>query len=163
MTRGDAVHEEGRDRQSPETPRVRVLIASDGSDGAVAAGRFVAGLLAHGAAEVRLLTVVTGESYPYGPFGEPLSDADDRLAAIRAEEEFACGELARVLRANGQSVAITHRFGHPPTEVLYEAREWKPGLIVAGRRGRGRATSVVFGSVSERLLHHADCPVLIVP
>jgi nucleotide-binding universal stress UspA family protein len=159
----DSVEEQGLEGQDLKDGRVRVLINTDGSDGAIAAGRFAAGLFAHGAAEVRLLTVVSGELYPCGPFGERLSDADDRIAAVRAEEEFACGELARLLRANGQTVTIKHRFGQPATEVMYEAAEWKPDLIVAGRRGRRRANSLVLGSVSERLLHHAQCPLLIVP
>ncbi|MGH2689000.1 MAG: universal stress protein, partial [Actinomycetota bacterium] len=69
--------------------RLRVLVASDGSEGAVAAGRFAATLLPRGSAVVRLLTVMSEELYPYGPFGEPLSDAAERRAAIRAEEEYA--------------------------------------------------------------------------
>jgi nucleotide-binding universal stress UspA family protein len=151
------------DEPGPATGRrLRVLVSSDGSEGAVAAGRFAARLLPRGSAVVRLLTVLSEELYPYGPFGERLTDADERLARIGQEEEDACGELARLLEANGHAVTIAHRFGQAATEVLYDAAEWSPDLVVAGRRGRGR-TGLAMGSVSQRLLHHAQCALLILP
>jgi cation-transporting ATPase F len=42
--------------------------------------------------------------------------------------------------------------------------EWsrKAQLVVVGSRGRGGFTGLVFGSTSQAMLHHADCPVMIV-
>jgi nucleotide-binding universal stress UspA family protein len=142
---------------------VRILLATDGSETAHAAGRFLAELLAPGIAQVHLLTVLSDALYPHGSFGERLSDDDERHAAIQEQEAAAFGELRQVFRSGGHKVTTGRRFGNPTMEILSEAREWGPDLIVAGRRGLGRAKSLVLGSVSERLLHEANVPVLIVP
>ncbi|MBD2460150.1 universal stress protein [Oscillatoria sp. FACHB-1407] len=42
------------------------------------------------------------------------------------------------------------------------AQSWQADLIVLGRRGRRGLTEVLLGSVSNYVLHHADCTVLIV-
>ncbi len=59
-----------------------------------------------------------------------------------------------------------------PVEI--EAADGEPGpaleglservdLVVAGSRGWGTLRSVVLGSATDRLVHHAHCPVLVVP
>jgi nucleotide-binding universal stress UspA family protein len=47
--------------------------------------------------------------------------------------------------------------------VLAEAKETAPDLVVVGRRGLGRAASLMMGSVSTSLLRHCQAPLLIVP
>jgi nucleotide-binding universal stress UspA family protein len=35
-------------------------------------------------------------------------------------------------------------------------------LVVVGSRGRGALTDSLLGSVSQNLIHHAECPLLVV-
>ena len=43
------------------------------------------------------------------------------------------------------------------------AQSWGPDLIVVGRRGQSPVKRWLLGSVSERIVHHASVPVLLVP
>ncbi len=47
--------------------------------------------------------------------------------------------------------------------ILDVAEAEKADLLVMGRRGLGRVREVLLGSVSQKVLHHADCKVVIVP
>jgi nucleotide-binding universal stress UspA family protein len=35
-------------------------------------------------------------------------------------------------------------------------------LVVVGSHGRGKLTEAILGSVSQSVIHHAECPVLVV-
>jgi nucleotide-binding universal stress UspA family protein len=49
-----------------------------------------------------------------------------------------------------------------PAEVLIAASE-TAAMLVVGARGRGRMTGLLFGSVSQRCVERARCPVVVVP
>jgi nucleotide-binding universal stress UspA family protein len=50
--------------------------------------------------------------------------------------------------------------GHPAAVLLKEAED--ADMIVVGSRGRGGFTSLLLGSVSQQVVHHASCPVVVV-
>jgi len=52
--------------------------------------------------------------------------------------------------------------GGAAEEVIDLAEELKTGLIVLGSRGRGRIRRALMGSVSDSVVRHAHCPVLLV-
>jgi nucleotide-binding universal stress UspA family protein len=51
--------------------------------------------------------------------------------------------------------------GHPATVLVEQARNAE--LLVVGSRGHGAASSLLLGSVSQSIAHHAPCPLVIVP
>jgi nucleotide-binding universal stress UspA family protein len=50
--------------------------------------------------------------------------------------------------------------GQPASVLLKEAEQ--ADMIVVGSRGRGGFSSLLLGSVSQQVVHHAPCPVVIV-
>ncbi len=51
--------------------------------------------------------------------------------------------------------------GHAGSVLLDEARG--ATLLVVGSRGRGELSGMLLGSVSHQVLHHAPCPIVVVP
>jgi nucleotide-binding universal stress UspA family protein len=61
------------------------------------------------------------------------------------------------------SVVVAARMGMPADEILQYAREHRAiDLIVLATSGRGRVARLVMGSVADRIVRSAPCPVLTV-
>jgi nucleotide-binding universal stress UspA family protein len=73
--------------------------------------------------------------------------ADDAFAAAK--------ELQPSLE--GEALAVQ---GHPADVLLEQASD--AALIVVGRRGLGGFRSLLLGSVSQQVVQHATCPVVVV-
>jgi nucleotide-binding universal stress UspA family protein len=63
----------------------------------------------------------------------------------------------------GIEVPLVTREGDPVTEILAEARTMGADLIVISTHGRSGFDRLTLGSVTEKVLRKAECPVLIVP
>jgi nucleotide-binding universal stress UspA family protein len=78
-------------------------------------------------------------------------------AAITSDME---GYLARVTAAGlAGEIAVVH--GAPSQEILDTARKHQVDLIVMGTHGRTGLPHVLLGSVTERVVRSAPCPVLV--
>lgn len=141
---------------------VAVMLATDGSEHALRAARFLARVLDPGVGTIRLHTVLSASMGPTSYMGD-LSDAPERWAAIAAAVEQATAESREILEQAGFATTTSRSFGHPPDEVLLEAQERRIDLVVVGRRGLRMPSALMLGSVSGYLLHRAPMPVLIVP
>jgi nucleotide-binding universal stress UspA family protein len=52
--------------------------------------------------------------------------------------------------------------GRPADDISRVAREWKADLVVVGSHGRQGLERIILGSVAEKVMREAACPVLIV-
>jgi nucleotide-binding universal stress UspA family protein len=143
-----------------------VLVACDGSPDALEAVRFLARLPLGPDVTVRLLGVVTPPivpptapemlALPWPPTTD--SFIDEQRAAMYEMLTRAAATLGPGLGSVEQSVVV----GHPATEIVAAAEEPGVDLVVIGARGLGLLGRVVLGSVSDRVVHHASSPVLVV-
>jgi len=70
--------------------------------------------------------------------------------------------LVEEVSASGGRVARVHlRVGKPDEEILALAEEIGADLIVIGSRGRGALIRALMESISDSVLRHAHCPVLV--
>lgn len=134
----------------------RILIATDGSPGSLAAaeeGVRLAKLLGIG------VTFVAVAHAPLPVLGDPYYQRalSENLGAMRAA-------LAKSIPyAAERHVEYETELleGSPAKAILELARSRDVDLIVVGSRGLGAVKAALLGSVSSEIVHHADRPVLV--
>lgn len=138
--------------------RARILgVGVDHSPGAKLAVAFAAGLAAESDGELRLLSVVhlpVGIASAYGvAYSWPeLVESDRKASSAMLEETIAALDVP----ATSDIVE-----GVPGEELEKLSRA--VDVLVLGSRGWGAAKRIVLGSTSDRVAHHAACPVILVP
>jgi nucleotide-binding universal stress UspA family protein len=70
--------------------------------------------------------------------------------------------LTQEVEAAGIKVHWTQVFGEASSEICQAAQHWHADLIVMGRRGRSGLREALMGSVSNYVVHHAPCTVMVV-
>lgn len=73
------------------------------------------------------------------------------------------GIKERARKENVECEIITREGEEPYKLIVEEAGKKRAGLIVMGRRGRKGLMRMLMGSVTARVIGHADCNILIVP
>ena len=85
------------------------------------------------------------------------------IAGAERDAETFLKDQAEQIGSDGGKVAETHlRSGDPDKEILRTAESLGVGLIVVGSRGLGALSRALMGSVSDSVVKHAHCPVLVV-
>jgi nucleotide-binding universal stress UspA family protein len=64
-------------------------------------------------------------------------------------------------KAAGVSAEFTQLYGSPGSSICEFARHWNADLILMGRHGRTGIREFLLGSVSNYVLHHGHCAVLV--
>lgn len=71
--------------------------------------------------------------------------------------------VARNVRQAGIACTTSSEIGRTHVEIIDHARKVGAGMIVMGTHGRHGIGHFLMGSVAEKVVQYADCPVLIVP
>lgn len=139
-----------------------ILVAADFSEPSEAAVRYGRALAAAFGSSVHVLHVVPDAlALPWAAMADGLALADvqrqwERDAATRLQE------LVPDASQDVGRVQLVTRAGDPVRQITGYAAEKAVDLIVLGTHGRGPVAHMLMGSVAERVVRTASCPVLTV-
>jgi nucleotide-binding universal stress UspA family protein len=140
-----------------------ILCPTDLSDASVRALTYAAAFARWYGAQLTVLHVVpTFDPMTVAPrtFNGPV-----QMVTPMSREEIR-DELRRITRTAGMAsldVVLSTRDGDPTRTILDHALETAADLIVMGTHGRGGFERLLIGSVAEKVVRKAPCPVLLVP
>jgi nucleotide-binding universal stress UspA family protein len=141
----------------------KILLATDGSEEAALAAHTATDVA--GKTDSELHVVLVGLSAAYVGMGPPeIADIPPpRQEELDEEARRLLDAQVKQIEADGSTVAQAHlRVGRPGEQIVVLAEEIGAGLIVMGNRGLGGLRRLLMGSVSDSVVRHAHCPVLIV-
>ena len=142
----------------------KILLATDASKDAEKAALIASDIANSTGSELHVLHVGNTKDFHVAPGAEQsFSPRTVSLGEVREEAENRLGQAVKQVEDAGGTVAQSQlRLGDPDDEILRFCDEQGGfGLIVMGSRGLTRIKRVVMGSVSESVVRHAHCPVLV--
>lgn len=145
----------------------KILVASDGSGSSEDAEEYVSQLYHPSGDEVLVVSVAHVPGIVAGETDDEnieknveMDDIDDKF---REQARSAAEETANRLREEGFEVDVTVPDGRPGPEICNVIEGEDVDVVMMGRRGQTDPEQPYLGSVSQYVLHHAECPVNVVP
>ena len=140
----------------------RILLATDGSEEAVLATLTAVDVAQKTGSELHVIHATPMPLY-VDPSTERIRLPEDVDKEVREEAQKVLDEQAQQAEAAGGTIAQTHLgLGRPDEQIVSVAGQIGAGLIVMGSRGVGGVRRALMGSVSDSVVRHAHCPVMVV-
>ncbi len=134
----------------------KILLATDGSKEAELAATTAADLAKSHDSELHVVYVE-----PAPPLVDQFAAPGPERATLESQQLL--DEQVKHIEEAGGTVGEAHlRFGRPDEQIVRVGEHVGAGLIVIGSRGHGGLRRALMGSVSDSVVRHAHCPVLVV-
>ncbi len=144
----------------------KILLATDGSEEAELARKTAVDEANSTNSELHVVTVgpwMPDPAYATHEASLRWQTFEQASEEIRKEAQEILDNQVRKIEEEGGSVQEAYlRRGRKDQEIVRLAEEIGAGLIVIGSRGRGGVRRALMGSVSDSVVRHAHCPVLVV-
>jgi nucleotide-binding universal stress UspA family protein len=149
-----------------EEDTMNIIVATDGSESAIEAAQRSMDLLRPGA-HVELVVVIPEYEDPMedaggieGP-GITYEQADKDWKKATAEGQAALDRTAAVVGTDVE-VRLVPNDESPGATIVGVAREMHADVLVIGSSSKGWLTRLFRGSVSDYVVHHSPCPVMVI-
>jgi len=150
-----------------DSSNMKILLATDGTNQSESAIKILKNLNLNSGDEIHIICVVD--------MALPLS-VDNYAGYIPSTEELEKAVLERsneVLKDSSRKIALLFQekkiniktellTGSPESRIVEKAEEINSDLIVVGSHGYNKWERLLLGSVSDSVIHHAPCSVLVV-
>ena len=146
---------------------MKVLFATDGTKHSAAALAMIQRLALGDGDEVHVISVVDmAVPLAVDIYGGYLPDTTELERVAKESAAKLLDDASAVLRNkfDGHAVTITSEveFGSPDSRIVENAEKRGTDLIVIGSHGYNRWERLLLGSVSNSVVHHAHCSVMVV-
>jgi len=144
----------------------RILLATDGSEGALKAARAAAEIAGRFGSSVTLLSVgqipVINLFNYYPSMIEPEVLPENIEKRIIEHAQTALRETSKVFEEAQIPFDTRFELGHPADTICEISGTGKYDLIIMGSRGLSGLKGLLIGSVSTRVIHQCHCPILLI-
>lgn len=146
---------------------MRIILATDGTKHGEAAAQAIKKFALTGNDSVHIVTIVD-MAVPLGidVYSGYLPDTAEIEKAARDHADKVIVSTVDMLKAEFEkdppAISSDVLFGSPDSRIVETAEEMKADMIVLGSHGYNRWERLLLGSVSDSVVHHAHCSVLIV-
>ena len=144
---------------------MKILLATDGSKQSDAAIDMLKRFSFKPGDEAKIITVVDmAVPMAIDIYGGYLPDTTEMEKTAREHAAKILEETCTKLEGICKHVSMTSEvlFGSPESRIVETAEEFGSDLIIVGSHGYSRWERLLLGSVSQSVVHHAPCSVLVV-
>jgi universal stress protein A len=146
---------------------MKILFATDGAKQSNAAIDMFKRLVISDGDEIKIVSVVDlAVPMAIDIYGGYVPDTSEYEKAARENAERVLAEASEKLSAQlgDRKVAVETEvlFGSPESRIVEVADEMQPELVVVGSHGYSGWERLLLGSVSDAVVHHAPCSVMVV-
>lgn len=134
-----------------------ILLATDGSPASEGASEEAIDLAVQVEARLLVISVLGASSRPSEASAEGGSQADSRDSLTSKAQA-----IVQRAKASGADATFLVWEGDPGPAIVAAADAENVDLIVVGSHGRSGVTRFLIGSVSDHVVRHAHCPVMVV-
>jgi nucleotide-binding universal stress UspA family protein len=141
----------------------KILVAIDGSEEACEAAQAVTEVANATGSEVHLVYTMQKERYKPHLGPEMWKGWEEGFEHAKLSARSWVEQEAERMRGEGTKAVESHLLiGRPDAAIVWSAEELGARLVVVGSRGLGGISRALIGSVSDSVVRHAHCPVMVI-
>lgn len=137
----------------------KILVPTDGSEHSLRAAEYAIGIAKMVNAEILVVFVV--DEVVLDQIGK-ITERESAQRELRADGKGYVNYVLGVVEKAGLKASSVVAEGRPFERIIHIAKDDNVDLIVMGTYGRRGAERILIGSVAERVIEYAPCPVLVV-